>query len=184
MSAPRSPVPDRPSRRATLQRLCGIVLLTLLSVPAARAGDRRVAPFTLPALDGGRVDVGEFIGRDVVVLAFWATWCSCCLEELPKLEVLTKSRPDLTIVTINIDPPAQHTRAAAQMRRLRFDSLSLVDPEGRVVDIYNKQKKTPTLVLVDRRGVLRKTFTGYSPSEAEALTAEIDALLGETDDKR
>ena len=173
----------RPTRRAALRLLGGAA--GLIALPGAtEAAHPRVQPFVLPALDGGRVDVGDWLGEDVLLIAFWATWCACCLEELPKLDAFARQRSDqgLRLIAINIDPPAQHTRAASQIRRIRFQSTSLVDPEGRVVDRYNKQKKTPTLLLVDRRALLRKTFVGYSPTEQTSLAAEIDALLAETGD--
>jgi thiol-disulfide isomerase/thioredoxin len=49
---------------------------------------KHVAPaFAFTAVNGGRITSEDLRGR-VVVLAFWATWCKPCREELPRLNAL------------------------------------------------------------------------------------------------
>ena len=54
---------------------------------AAARGEREVAPgFDLPRLSGdGRATLADYRGK-VVVLNFWASWCTPCTDEAPLLQ--------------------------------------------------------------------------------------------------
>jgi thiol-disulfide isomerase/thioredoxin len=46
----------------------------------------RVAPdFELETIDGGRYHLSESIGKRVILLNFFATWCEPCRQEIPEL---------------------------------------------------------------------------------------------------
>ena len=79
---------NRPARRALLKGLAACLAGDLLRGAAAWAGGLRVgapAPAaTLVTLDGQRLSTSDMLGQ-VVILTFWATWCSPCREELPLL---------------------------------------------------------------------------------------------------
>ena len=70
----------------------------------------RTAPqIEAPMMDGGTFDL-ESLRGNIVLLAFWASWCSPCRAELPALTRLQKERPELAIYAVNVDrakPPAQ-----------------------------------------------------------------------------
>ena len=169
------PPSSAPTRRELLAAAAALLLLPQL----ADAAPEKLKPFSLLDFDAERVDVGEWLGEDVLMIVFWATWCACCLEELPQLEALRKDYADrgFQLIAINIDPPNQQTRAAAQMRRIRFGGASLRDPEGKVVDVYNKLKKTPTSLIVDRDGTIVRRIVGAPPGTEAELRAVLEPLL-------
>src|SRR5277367_3973049 len=39
----------------------------------------------------------------VVLLNFWATWCSPCVQELPSLEQMQRDLPQVNVVTVSTD---------------------------------------------------------------------------------
>ncbi len=43
---------------------------------------------TMPSVNGGLVDVSQYLGQDVV-LWFWAPWCSWCNAEAPRINAMT-----------------------------------------------------------------------------------------------
>ena len=45
---------------------------------------------TLTSIDGERIELARYYGKQPVYLKFWATWCVPCREQMPAFE---KSRP-------------------------------------------------------------------------------------------
>lgn len=66
--------------------------------------------FSLPDLNGRMRHVGEWDGR-VVVINFWASWCSPCLREIPEFVALQKkyARQGLQFVGVAIQNADQIT---------------------------------------------------------------------------
>src|SRR5512139_1869079 len=77
--------------------------LTLLAAPAyplcVEVG-KPIPDVSIPSLAGGKVALSSFRGK-IVLLAFWASWCPRCEEELTFLEGIYKTSPDIVVVAIN-----------------------------------------------------------------------------------
>ena len=82
-------IDSRLTRRALLR---GALLLGLMgraaaavaaAAPVLRVG-QPAPPATLTTLDGEQITTADLLGQ-VVILTFWATWCSPCRQELPLL---------------------------------------------------------------------------------------------------
>ena len=65
-----------------------LVMRSALQIPDAEADELQVGtrapPVTLATVDGARISSADLLGS-VVILTFWATWCSPCRTELPLL---------------------------------------------------------------------------------------------------
>jgi len=65
--------------------------VTLALPPALRAQDiglpigTRAPAVVVADLDGKSVDLGSYVGKQPVLLEFWATWCPLCKELEPAL---------------------------------------------------------------------------------------------------
>ena len=80
-----------------------IIGLFLVSVwPEPAAGNTSEEAWDLPALEGdGRVALADFAGKPTVV-AFFASWCEVCEEEIPQLLALSREIGDeVNFVAIN-----------------------------------------------------------------------------------
>lgn len=102
--------------------------LALLVGPTTRAdmGDWEttstpVAPFKLKDLDGRVLESSALRGR-VVVVDFWATWCTPCVQELPELELYKKKiegSREVVFLSLNVTDDAETARAFARKKGLR-----------------------------------------------------------------
>jgi len=123
--------------------------------------------FTLQPISPGPVPTTAMPGK-ILVLDFFATWCSPCIAELPELERLradlqTKRDIEFVLVGTNSggDTPVR-VRAFAQRRHI---SLSVAfDPEQRAQHAFGLNG-FPSLVVIDRTGRVRLTHQGYNTSE-------------------
>jgi len=96
--------------------LVGLLALTLRAAPVL-AGETPSVGHPAPALvarqfDGQIVDLAAQRGH-VVVLNFWASWCSPCREEMPQLDALAREFHDQGLVVMGLSADDRHDRADA-----------------------------------------------------------------------
>jgi len=89
-----------------------------------QAAVERVPDFSLPDTSGHTVALRQFQGK-VILLDFWATWCSPCKKEMPGYEGLYrryKSR-GLAVVGIALDSSPAKVRRFAKKYRITYPLL-------------------------------------------------------------
>jgi thiol-disulfide isomerase/thioredoxin len=128
--------------------------------------------FTLPALDGRSAQLTDFRGK-VVLLNFWATWCTACLSEIPELIALQKNHhDDLAILGVSLDfapdednrdassaPSAIRNKIARTVTSRRITYPVLLDEKDTVGSRFDGGE-LPTTVIVDAQGRIRRRFIG------------------------
>ena len=144
--------------------------------PAASAHSE--TDFVLPDVGGRDVRLSDFAGR-VVVVDFWATWCTPCVAALPALEELSRRYADqgLTVLGVAIDGPETVATVGPFARRTGVTFPVLLDEESRVVSTFNPSRTVPFQLIVDRHGRVVRRRQGYSPGDEKLLEAELAALL-------
>ena len=163
-----------------LHKLLLALAVAFATIGAARAEvvGPRTAPPDVVGVDGNGADVlvSSHHGK-VVVLSFWASWCTYCLKELPVLEkvqrVLGKDR--IEVIAINID----HDRGAfLKMRRqLRDFEFTMARDEKEIAAHEFGVKALPFLVMVDKGGRVAHVHKGYSEKQLDGFVEEINSLL-------
>jgi peroxiredoxin len=136
--------------------------------------------FELASVDGDRVRLSDYLGKDVVVLSFWATWCEPCKTELPQLDKIYSAHHEqgLTLLSIAMDDPSTAAGVAPYVKRNGFHFPVLLDSETKAAALYNKLKSAPYTVVIDRQGKIVSEKTGYEPGAEKALEDELVTLLG------
>ncbi len=105
--------------------------------------------FRLTDLQGTPLTLKDQLGKTVLI-AFWATWCGPCQEELPVLERLWRER-GIAVLAVTDESPEVVQHFIAE-RHYTFPVL--MDPSRTVFDHYHVQAM-PASVIVDRTGRLR-----------------------------
>lgn len=128
----------------------------------------------LPLLGGGRLDLGSYRGR-VVIVAVWATYCGPCRESLPRLAELDRERDDIAVVTIAVDE--SDDPVASFVQQLAIDLPVARDPDSAETRRLLGVERLPTELIVDREGRLRHRLEG---AETETIVARALALAKPT----
>jgi len=176
----RSPIP---AHRISDIGYRGVIVafgLALFASAPARAQDdvglpigTKAQPVTIEDLDGQAVDLGQYIGKQPVLLEFWATWCPLCRALEPRMAAAQKQFGDrvrfiAVAVAVNESP-------ASIKRRLQRDPYPLPvlwDAKGAAVRAFDAPS-TSYVVTLDASGKVRYTGSG----EDQNIDAAVKAAL-------
>ncbi len=182
---------ERPGR---LEAACAAALFGVILAGCAGRLGGRPAPareVSLSDLDPAKLAdvVAEHRGK-VVLVDFWATYCTPCIELFPHTVELHRKLADqgLAVVSVSLDDGEKiaETRAEVleflQEQEATFDNYLARD--GGSDDTWKAlgiQGGVPHLKLYDRAGALRGTFPGDDTQvRAEAVERAVRQLLAES----
>jgi len=125
-----------------------------------------VPPVSFRMIDGQQVSTDALRGK-VVLVNFWATSCSTCIQEMPAMvQTYNKYRErglEFVAVAMSYDPP-NYVLNYAQTRELPFKVA--LDTDGRAAQSFGDVKLTPTTFLIDKQGNILKRYVGIPESDA------------------
>ena len=126
-------------------------------------------------LNHGQVNLAAYRGK-VVLLNFWATWCSPCLIEVPHFVVWQQAygKRGLQVIGISMDDDARLVRAAYQRYRLNYP---VVMGDEKLGEMYGGIFGLPVTFLIDRSGKIR--FIHKSGARLSQIRSEMKKLLSE-----
>jgi len=150
-----------------------IILLGLLAsgIKILQPQQLTVAPAAVfKTLKGETIAMTDLKGKPVLI-TFWATDCSSCLQEIPDLIALHQqySPLGLTIIAVAMpyDPP-NHVLELSTAKQLPY-AIAL-DPTAQHTQAFGNVQFTPTSFLIDRDGKVAMQHTGrFKLAEVQAL---------------
>ncbi len=118
----------------------------------------RTAPdFTLPALDGGTIALRDYRGR-VVLLNFWATWCTPCKDEMPLLDAVHREYgPQVVVLAVNAGESADVVQRFVAEHQLQLPIA--LDQDMQLSRRYGV-RGYPTTFIIDPQGTIAAIHPG------------------------
>ena len=141
-----------------------VVLLALAALATGVFTGRNTAVATpevnFIGVHGEQFAMSSLRGK-VVLVNFWATSCTVCVSEMPKIvrtyEKYHKLGLETVAVAMSYDPP-DRVFAYAQQNKLPFRvTLDIFD---KAMQAFGGIRGTPTTFLMDRRGKIVQRFEG------------------------
>lgn len=136
---------------------------------AERVGDHPLlgenAPdYRLTRLDGTEVSAEELDGK-VVVLDFWATWCTPCLQAIPVIESAIEEFDDSDVVFFAVNVGENPSRVSGYLGEQDWNVDVAVDPEGKLMNAFSAEQ-IPLTLLIAPSGIVEAAHVGYPGEEA------------------
>lgn len=132
--------------------------------------------FSFPGLDGKKVSISDKKFKDKIVLVqFFGSWCPNCMDETAYLTSFYKEyQPKgVEIIGLAYEQSKDFERSKKNVMRLRdrfsvpYDMLITGFTNDKVevsksIPMLDKFMAFPTLMIIDKKGKIRKIHTGFS----------------------
>lgn len=119
----------------------------------------KIAPaFQLQQISGQKFTLADQVGKRVIVLNFFATWCEPCRHEMPEIERYVKAHANEPFVFLAIDCNESVAEAKQYMHELHLTFPVAVD-SGPVQGLYGVTAY-PTTVLIGVDGRVQFDMAG------------------------
>lgn len=186
------PAPLRRPRSASLPRVRLLVIAAVLMIAASGPvpGQKMpsIAPvkgsrvgnlahnFALKDLDGHEYRLEELLGKRVIHITFWATWCMPCIAEIPRLREMYARYHDRGLEVFGVIVPISQTRdgVLAFSKQHEINYPVLWDDDEAITGRY-RVSSVPKNFLIGRDGIIRHASVEL-PHDLDAL---IEKLLKE-----
>jgi thiol-disulfide isomerase/thioredoxin len=154
--------------------MASILAGAALARGALKVGD--VPPDKLgKTASGDPVRLSEYRGK-IVIISFWASWCTPCRKELPVLAAIQKkaTREKIVVFAVNWRESAERFRDIKHA--FKDVDLTLVSDESGYYGNEYGVSAIPHMIVIGRDGKIAAVHLGYGESEIPRFVDEINAL--------
>ncbi|MES2381606.1 MAG: TlpA disulfide reductase family protein [Bacteroidota bacterium] len=159
-----------------------ITLLAAFSLTFIYAQEQKqtLPDLNLKDVNGKVVNVKDYAKKGkIVIISFWATWCTPCKKELNNINELYdewKTKYDVIVVAVSIDNARNVMKVKPYIdgQAWPFDVLLDVNSDMmRAMNVVNP----PHTFLLDKAGNVVYSHTGYLEGDEFALEEKIKAIV-------
>ena len=153
--------PRRVAGLTIIQTMSLLVILGIVLFAALSLFKKESAPaVSFRTLNGEQIAMESLRGK-VVLVNFWATSCSTCVQEMPEMVETYKKYSDRGLefiaVAMSYDPP-NYVLNYSESRQLPFKVA--LDSDGQAAKSFGDVKLTPTTFVIGKDGSILKLYVG------------------------
>ncbi len=145
---------------------CALLLALLMVVVPVQAGeDRDILDFPFETLSGPALKMSDLRGK-VVLVNFWATWCSSCKKEIPEFVQFQDAYRDKGVVVVGVnvmerDTSKSHLEQFAAAYKINYPLIYGQKPQtSRLAKALGGLYGLPTSMVVNKEGKVVSKITG------------------------
>jgi cytochrome c biogenesis protein CcmG, thiol:disulfide interchange protein DsbE len=164
-------------------RIAALLLGAVSSVMAAVAAPLevgRAAPaLIVPQLDGRVFDLAALRGK-VVIVNFWATWCSPCRAEMPRLDAFYRRYHGrgLELLGLSVDDPNDRAAVVQVMKSFSYPGALA---SSATADGFGPPLAVPMTWIIDSAGIVRARLVSGNAVTEQSLEHAVLPLLAHGD---
>ncbi|MCP4913737.1 MAG: TlpA family protein disulfide reductase [Oligoflexia bacterium] len=129
-------------------------------------------------INGKEISFAKMKTPKVVILNFWASWCTPCLEEFPSLVKFYKEfkdNKDVLVVGINTDDADKMKEVKKTIKKYGLNFDSILDIPGDILDLFKINMIPVTIVY--KNGKVHEVSNGAKDFEAEEFKTFIKKAI-------
>jgi cytochrome c biogenesis protein CcmG, thiol:disulfide interchange protein DsbE len=160
---------------AALLVALGFVVVWSMQEHIVGVGD--TAPnFNITTTAGDQMTPRNFGGK-VLVLNFWASWCTPCIEEAPSLEEFSRTFKDSGVVVLGVSVDRNEQLYQNFVKRFGVSYPQARDPQENLSYRYGTYK-IPESYIIDRNGKVVRKYAGLPERDGQAISWMDPELVG------
>jgi peroxiredoxin len=135
--------------------------------------------FSTRDIDGNPFRLSDHLGKKVILIDFWATWCQPCMAEMPHLQRMYEAEKarGFIVVAVSMDGSDTLAEVPSFARRNQLTFPVVFDEDSRIASLYNPRKSAPLSVIIGRNGRIATIREGYNPGDEEQVYADVRKVL-------
>lgn len=161
-----------------MKKFC--LILLILFVFSSKNLFSQSYDFELPDLDGNNVKLSSLLEKGPVLVSFWALWCVPCKEEMRIMNGIYSKYKDsgFVYIAMNQDSPKSSAKVKSYIESKEYKFFVLLDSDGHIFETFGGQN-LPYSVLINRKGNVVKTYTGYMEGDESKIEQDIVNVMKE-----
>jgi len=112
----------------------------------------------------------------IVLINFWGTWCSPCVQELPLLEQLYQTYKSPDLIFLGIAEDSKSEKIAEFMEKFKVHYFIVQDQSDYFADFF-AVSVMPTTFLINMKGEVVLRIEGFSKEGIESIDEMLKQLM-------
>lgn len=133
-------------------------------------------PLKTETLAGKKIVLKKLAGK-VVVLDFWATWCTPCVAAIPALKEVCDEFADKDVVLLALNTGEGKDEIAEFLKEHELDVEVLLDPDGKIADAFQADA-IPLTMVIGKTSEVESVHVGFPGAQSlqQRLKDELEVL--------
>ncbi|WP_166838758.1 TlpA disulfide reductase family protein [Rheinheimera pleomorphica] len=132
----------------------------------------------LSELDGSPVSSMQQLKGKVLLVDFWASWCTPCRKSFPWLNAMQQRHGGDGLLVLAVNEDSERNDATQFLQQVPAEFAVLYDKAGALAQQYQLMGM-PSSFLIDRKGQIRYRHIGFKQADIAGYETQIRQLLAE-----
>jgi peroxiredoxin len=130
----------------------------------------------LSSLQGTTVKLADLLGKKIVVLIFWASWCAPSTDVMPALNefVATAEKSGVAVLAVNLGEDQEAVKSTVVEKG--YQGTVLLDPNAQSLQTY-RINAIPVTILIGKDGTVQAYHSGSTPEVRQQIRAQVETLI-------
>jgi len=149
----------------SLLLIASLLTISLIALPSHSNAKKKETKRGFPAfifsandINGNKIDLANYVGKKLIIVNFWATWCPPCRFELPGLIKLQNIYKDkIQIIGVSLD---RSLRDIKNFKENKPNYPIIWDSDNEIAYLYGGIASIPTTFIINKDGKIVERLIG------------------------